>query len=474
MSSNRTAVRRQPAATTLALDLRELDAAVAGAVVSPSHPEWDDARQAWNLAVDQQPAAVALPESAQDVVAIVDFAREHGLRVAPQGTGHNAHPLEHRLVDSILVKTSRMRGVEIDSENRRARVQAGAIWSDVTGPAGEHGLAAMAGSSPDVGVVGYTLGGGLSWLARRHGLAANHVTAIELVTAHGAEVRADRNTHPDLFWALRGGGGSFGIVTALEIELLPISHVYAGALFWPQDRVSEVLEAWRRWTQWGLPDEIISVGRVLNVPPFPDIPEPVRGRSFVVIEAIYIGDEADGAELIAPLRALGPEIDTFSTIPVPALSHLHMDPEQPVPGKGDGMLLDELPRELIDAFVQSATGPAGSALLSAEIRQLGGAVARPAPEHGALGSIQAPYVMFAVGMAPTPEARAVVDAQVTGVKWALSPWGAAHEYLNFVEKPVDTRKLYPHEYTYRRLQGVKAKYDPQDVIQANHPIRPVT
>jgi hypothetical protein len=209
------------------------------------------------------------------------------------------------------------------------------------------------------------------------------------------------------------------------------------------------------------------------VPPFPDIPEPVRGRSFVVVEAIYIGEEADGAELIAPLRALAPEMDTFSTMPAPALSHLHMDPEQPVPGSGDGMLLDELPRELIDEFVWTSTGSAGSALLSAELRQLGGAVARPAPEHGALGSIQAPYVMFAVGMAPTPQARAVVDAQVTGVKRALSPWGAAHEYLNFVESPVDSRMLYPDEYTYRRLQAVKAKYDPQDMIQANHPIRPV-
>jgi hypothetical protein len=357
MSSNKTAVRRRTAATTLALALRELDVAIAGAVVSPADEEWDAARQAWNLAVDQRPAAVALPQSSQDVVAIVDFAREHGLRVAPQGTGHNAHPLEHRLVDSILVKTERMRGVEIDAEKRRARIEAGAIWSDVTGPAGEHGLAAMAGSSPDVGVVGYTLGGGLSWLARRHGLAANHVNAIELVTADGLEIRTDHDNDPDLFWALRGGGGSFGIVTALEIELLPITHVYAGAMFWPQDRVREVLQAWREWTHQELPDEIISVGRVLNVPPFEEIPQPVRGRSFVVIEAIYLGDEAEGAELIAPLRAFEPEIDTFATIPTPALSHLHMDPEQPVPGKGDGMLLDELPPHLIDAFVKASTGP---------------------------------------------------------------------------------------------------------------------
>jgi hypothetical protein len=378
MSSHETAAQ-STATARLARGLRALDAEITGTVLSAGDPDWDASRQAWALAVDQRPAAVALPESAEDVVAIVRFARAHGLRVAAQGTGHNAHPLEHRMLDSILVKTSRMRGVEIDPQKRRARVQAGALWMDVTVSAGEHGLAALAGSSPDVGVVGYTLGGGLSWLSRRYGLAANSVTAVEVVTADGEHVRADRDSHPDLFWALRGGGGSFGIVTALEFELLPVSHVYAGALFWPQGRAREVLHTWRIWTHQNLPDEIISVARVLNVPLLPEVPEPLRGRSFVVVEAVYIGQERDGAEMIAPLRALGPEIDTFSTIPAPALSHLHMDPEHPVPGKGDGMLLREMPAELIEAFIDAATGASGAALLSAEIRQLGGAIARPAP-----------------------------------------------------------------------------------------------
>jgi FAD/FMN-containing dehydrogenase len=471
MSPHETAARRHTETTNFA-PLRELGAAISGTIVSPSDPDWDTERQAWALAVDQRPAAIALPESAQDVVAIVNFAREHGLRVAPQGTGHNAHPLEGQLDNSILLKTSRMRGVEIDVQNRRARVEAGALWMDVTGPAGEHGLAAMAGSSPDVGVVGYTLGGGLSWLSRRHGLAANSVRAIEAVTADGARVHADRDSHPDLFWALRGGGGSFAVVTAIEIELLPIAEIYAGAMFWPQERAHEVFEAWRQWIQQEQPDEIISLARVLNVPPFPEVAEFLRGRSFVVVEAVYLGEESKGAELIEPLRALGPEIDTFSTVPAPALSHLHMDPEHPVPGKGDSMVLAEMPAELVDEFVAAATGPAGSALLSAEIRQLGGAIARRAPEHGALGAIDAPYIMFAVGAAPTEEVREVVKAQVAGVKRAISRWGAGYEYLNFVERPIDARELYRDGYTYRRLQAVKAKYDPADVIQSNHSIRP--
>lgn len=471
MSPNETAAQPRTQQTSFTPALDALRATVAGTIISPGDPDWDDARQAWALAVDQRPAAVAFPESTQDIIAIVEFAREHGLRVAPQGTGHNAHPLEGRLADSILLKTERMRGVEIDAQNRRARVEAGALWMDVTGPAGEHGLATMAGSSPDVGVVGYTLGGGLSWLSRKHGLAANSVRAIEMVSADGVQVRADHEQHPDLFWALRGGGGSFGIVTAIEIELLPIAQVYAGAMFWPQDRAREVFQAWREWTQQDQPDEIISVARVLNVPPFPEVPEFLRGRSFVVIEAVYLGEESEGAQLIAPLRALGPEIDTFSTVPAPALSHLHMDPDHPVPGKGDSLVIGEMPAELIDEFVAAATGPSGSALLSAEIRQLGGAIARPAPEHGALGSIDAPYIMFAVGAAPTEEIRAVVKAQVAGVKQAISRWGAGYEYLSFVERPIDSRELYRDEYTYRRLQAVKAQYDPADMIQSNHPIR---
>ena len=337
--------------------------------------------------MDQRPAAVALPESAEGIVVIVDFAREHGLRLAPQGTGHNAHPLKHQLANSILVRMERMRAVEIDARSRRARAEAGALWMDVTVPAAHHRLAAMAGSSPDVGVVDYTLGGGISWLSRRDGLAANSLTAVELVTADGAHLCADREQHPDLFWALRGGGGSFGIRTPIELDLRPITHVYAGAMLWPQDRARVVLQAWRQWTEQWLPDKIISVGRGLNVPPFPEIPEFVRGRSLVIIEAVYLGNEGEGAELIAPLRSLGPEIDTFSTVPAVALSHLHMDPDHPVPGKGDGMLLGELPAEGIDAFVDAATGESGSALLSAEIRQLGGAVARPAPQHGALGAV---------------------------------------------------------------------------------------
>ena len=240
----------------------------------------------------------------------------------------------------ILIKTHEMRGVEIDPETRTARAQAGALWMDVTAPAHEHGLAALAGSSPDVGVVGYTLGGGLSWLSRTYGVAANSVTAIEVVTADGQIIRTDADNDPALFWALRGGGGSFGIVTAIEFTLYPVPEVYAGVMFWPIERAAEVLHAWHDLVP-SLPESMTTVGRLLMLPPIPEIPEPLRGRKFVVVEAIHLGDEREGAELLAPLRELAPEMDTVATIPTSALSALHMDPEHPVPGAGDGMLLSE-------------------------------------------------------------------------------------------------------------------------------------
>jgi FAD/FMN-containing dehydrogenase len=453
----------------MALDVRALRARLLGEVVVPGDDDWDEARQAWNLAVDQRPAAVALPETAEDVVAIVEFAKANGLRVAPQGTGHNASPLGS-LEDTVLVKTSRMRGVWIDAEAQRARVEAGVLWIEVVEAAAEHGLAALAGSSPDVGVVGYTLGGGLSWLARKHGIGANRVTAVEIVTADGQHLRADREHHTELFWAVRGGGGSFGIVTALEFELFPIHEVYAGVMFFPYERSSEVLHAWREWVDT-LPEELTSVGRIMQFPPIPEVPEPLRGRSFVLVEAIYLGDEAEGAELVRPIRELGPEIDTVALIPAKALSHLHMDPPQPVPGIGDGMLLSDFPAEAIDALVAVAGPDSGSPLVSVEVRHVGGAVRRSSPEHGALDRLDGDFLMFAVGIPMNEEIAAAVHAHVELVKVALAPWNARQMYLNFSERPIGARSMFGAD-NYRRLRAIKAEYDPEDVIRSNHPVPP--
>jgi FAD/FMN-containing dehydrogenase len=447
-------------------DVSALRGRMSGHVVTPADAQWDIARQAWNLAVDQRPALVAFPESAEDVVAVVEYARAHGLRVAAQGTGHTAAPLGP-LEDTVLVKTSRMRSVEIDPEARTARIGAGVLWQEATAAAAEHGLAGLAGSAPDVGVVGYSLGGGVSWLARKYGLAANSVTAVEIVTADGKLVRADHEHEPDLFWAVRGGGGSFGVVTALEFRLYPVTEVHAGILFFPIERASEVLHAWREWTD-GVPDEVTSVGRLLQFPPIPELPHHLSGRSFAVVEATSLLGEAETAGLLEPLRALGPEIDTFATIPISSLSKLHMDPEEPVPGIGDGMLLDDLTGDAIDRFVAAA---AGSALISAEIRHLGGALRRSSPDHGAADMIDGSFIMFALGIPMDAGIAAAVEASVDAVKAALEPWKARTMYMNLSERPIDSRRVLNTE-SYRRARRIKAAVDPADVFRSNHPIPP--
>ena len=327
--------------STSVVDVTALRHAVRGSVLAPGDEGWDEARTPWNVAFEQHPALIVVPDDSADVQAVVRFATANGLRVAPQGTGHGVASLGD-LSDAVLVRMHELRDVQIDVEAQQARVGAGAIWEDVVNPAAEHGLVVMHGSSPDVGVAGYTLGGGMGWLARKHGFAANSVTAIELVTADGEFHRVDHTHEPDLFFALRGGGGNFGIVTAFEFKLFPIEEVYAGWLIWPWERSEEVLTAWRDWTET-TPDEVTSVGRILQLPPIELIPEPLRGRNIVIVEVGYLGDEESGRELLAPLLELEPEMSTLATMPAAGLVRLHNDPEGHTPAIGDGAVSTRSP-----------------------------------------------------------------------------------------------------------------------------------
>jgi FAD/FMN-containing dehydrogenase len=438
-----------------------------GEVVSPGDPGWDAARQAFNLTIDQRPTAVAFPVDEDDVAAVVAFARDHGLRIAPQSTGHNAGPIAS-LQDTVLLKTSAMTGVEIDPAARRARVRAGARWADVADPASELGLAPLAGSSRDVGVVGYSLGGGMGWLARRHGLQANSVTAIELVTADGELRRVDHEREPELFWALRGGGGDFGVVTAMEFELYRAENMYAGALFFPFERASEVLHAWHEWLP-GVPEEVTSVGRVLQIPDIPQAPDVVRGKSFALVEAAYLGDEASGAELMAPLRELGPEMDTFAMVPPAALGYLHMDPDEPSPYMSETLLVGDLSAAAIDDLLAVAGPGSGSPLVSVELRHMGGALARAEAHHGARSTMPGTFAMFAGGVPFDPATATAIQAQLALVTDALTPFEAGR-YANFVECPAAPGDFFDDD-TLRRLRAVKATYDTADLFLANHPVK---
>src|SRR5262245_10083949 len=446
-----------------ARDLEDLRSLCGGAVALPSDDGYDSARQAFNLAVDQRPAAVVYPCSAQEVAAVVAFARSRGLRVAPQATGHNAGPLGG-LEGTILLKTSGMHRVEIDPERRIARAEAGVLWEDVVDAATPHGLYALHGSSPDVGVVGYSLGGGMGWLARSHGFQTNSITAIELVTADGTIVRTDRENDPELFWALRGGGGNFGIVTAIEFKLYPVTDVYAGFMMWDWTQAERVLTAWSEWAV-DAPDEVTTAFRILQLPPLPELPEFLRGRQIVMIDGAVQGDNHHA--ILAPLRALEPELDTFATVPAASLVRLHQDPEEPMPFTSDSALIAELTPAAIRAFVMLAGPGSNSPLLMAELRQAGGALARVTPGHGALAKLDAPFILFAGGLAIDPDMEAAVLAQAGHLKAALEPWSARGQYLNFAEHKVETSESFG-AFTYRRMQAVKARVDPENLIHANH------
>ena len=439
-----------------------------GRVVTADDADWDQARQAWNLVADQQPAAIAQVQSADDISKVIAFARENDLRVTVQSTGHGATALPG-LEDTILIKTDRMKGIDIDAENRTARVEAGVLAAELGDAAQEKGLCWLPGTSADVGVIGYALGGGLSWFGRRHGFACNRVIAIELVTADGEPRQVDKEATPDLFWALRGGGGGYAIVTALHLDLLDISEVYAGGLIFPAEVGAAGLRTARDWAA-SVSEDVTSNIRFLTPPPLPDVPEPIRGKPLFAVSAACIGSEAEGQEAVAPLREIGePIMDTFAQIPTSGLSRVDMDPEQPVPGLVHSALLSELPDEAIDAFVGAAGPDSGSPLLAASLRHTGGALGRPPENAGALEKLDGEFLVAGIGVLMDPGLRDTITAGLDGLVQAIEPWAAEGAFFNFTERPCDVDALLPKA-TCDRLAHVKRSWDPDDLILANHSV----
>jgi FAD/FMN-containing dehydrogenase len=437
------------------------------ALLTTKDANWDVERRAFNILIDQQPAGIALPQNADQVCDVVRSAAAEGKRVAAQRTGHNAAPLGS-LANTVLLRTAGLGGVEIDAEAGTARVGAGALWADVVPRASDLGLATLHGSSPNVGIAGYTLGGGVSFYGRKYGLACNHVTAIELVNGTGEQIRVDAQNEPDLFWALRGGGGSFGVVTALEFDLLPLRQVFAGALFFPAEQASEVLHGWNEWTN-GVPEEMTSVGRLFNFPPIPEMPEPFRGKSFAVVEVIYCGDPADGEGLVAPLRELGTVgMDTMAVQPPAGIAELHMDPPDPVPYASASLLTSELPAAAIDSMLEAVGPGSDSQLLLVDLRHAAGALSYAPEGAGALASLPGAFLAFGAGFVPVPEAMAPTRAWLGAFKASLEPYVAGN-YLSFVEEPFDITRAFSPDIL-DRLRAVKQRYDRDNLFHSNHPI----
>jgi len=448
-------------------DLGVLRDAVSGDVHEPRDPGYADAARAANLTVDQRPALVVVAEDVADVAMTVDFARGAGLRVAPQGTGHGAGPLGD-LSHSVLLRTGALRSIDVDPVARRVRVGAGARWDEVVFCCEGVGLTPLAGTSPDVGVAGCALGGGLGWLARLHGLACNSITGVELVTADGAVTWVDAHHEPDLFWAVRGGGGNFGVVTVIELELFRAPEIYAGVLSWPWERAAEVLGAWREWVRT-VPDEVTSVARLL--PLERDALEPLRGQRLVAIEIAYVGDEASGRALLQPLRDLAPALDTLEITGPMGLLRIHRDALGPPPGVAEHALLGELTSAGLDALLAVAGPGSGSPQVSVELRHLGGALAQQPAAAGAVATVDASFLCATAGTPAGPDDERRLAAHTAVVMRAVAPWTPGRTSLDFAERATDTRTAFPAE-THRRLRRIRGQVDPTGLFHPNHPIDP--
>ncbi|MGR0220897.1 FAD-binding oxidoreductase [Agromyces sp. ZXT2-6] len=429
-------------------------------LLAPGDAGWDAARATFNLLDDQRPDLIALPEDAAGVAAAVALARGEGLRVAAQSTGHGA-ACRHPLDGALLVNTSRMNAVAVDAGSRRVRVGAGARWRDVAPRLSDVGLAGLHGSSLGVGLAGYSLGGGVGWLTRRHGLQCNAVRAVELVTIDGEHLRADADHHPDLFWALRGGGGNFGIVTALEFDAVQVPELASGAYFFPVERTAEVLHTWSALLP-SLPEALTTWVTVMHFPPSDEMPPEVRGRSFTILMAAHLGSEREARRLLRPLQELGPMRDTLGPQDPLALGALAMDPESPLPYRSTTALVDGLPGGAIAAL--AALSGVGSPLTLVQFRHVGGALSRRPDGAGARATLPGEILVFSLAIPIGPDTESI--AALERLDDILAPLNVG-EYPNLVEHPVDASRFFDAP-TWARLREVKAAYDPADLVHGNH------
>lgn len=448
------------------LGLDELAATVRGPVLAGDHPDAAGDITTFNLAVSHRPAVVVGATSAQDVAAAVAWAADRGLPVAVQATGHG--PV--RSVDGgVLVSTRRMQAVAVDPVRRTATVAAGVRWSDVVAATAPHGLAPLSGSSSRVGVVGYTLGGGMGCLAREHGFAADHVRRVELVTADGRIRSVDADSDHDLFWALRGGKGSFGIVTALEFGLVPVAEIYGGGVFFEGRSAAAVLHAFREWAP-ALPDRATASVALMRMPPLEELPEMLRGRFVVHLRFAYDGPAEEAERLLAPMLGSGEVLlPMVGSMPYSQADRIHQDPTEPLPAWERGRLVRELTAEAVDALLAVAGPQVESPLLMVELRLMGGALGRPAAVPNAVGGREAAYSLFVVA-ALVPGLEEAVPAAADTLVDTLSPWLTGTAQLNFLGDAVtpEAVALAWDPATHARLVETKRRVDPDNLFCFGH------
>jgi hypothetical protein len=472
-----TAIRTTRAATPRTIPFDGLAASFRGALVLPASPGYDDARRVWNGAIDRRPACIARCAGVADAVAAVRFARDHGLEIAVRGGGHNVAGTAV-CDDGIVIDLSAMRAVWVDPADRTAWVQGGALWGDVDHETQAHGLATTGGIVGHTGVAGLTLGGGIGFLMRKHGLAIDNLLEAEVVTAEGTVVRASADEHPDLFWALRGGGGNFGVVTSFRFRLHPLGPtVMAGPVFWAGDDTADVLR-WYRGFAADAPDALGTVVRLGTIPPLPVIPEDLHWRQAIAVVCCYAGPLDEGDRAVRDLRRFGtPLVDLLAPSPYAAFQgglddtvphgwHYHWKATS-LAGLSDDVI----------AVIADHAYAAGSPRSYAAMFHMGGAVARV--PHGATayaGRDVAHNIIIDAAWLPAEsgERAAAETAWARTFLDALRPHGAGGVYVNFLDAD-DAAGRVGEAYgdrIHRRLAEVKATYDPDNVFRHNVNIRP--
>jgi FAD/FMN-containing dehydrogenase len=437
-----------------------LDRAVAGRVHRPGEPGFDAARTGFDLSAVPAPDLVVSAADEADVVTAVRFAADHDLPVAVRATGHGPVAGVDR---GLLVDTRAMARVVVDPGRRTATIGAGATWAPVLAACAPLGLAPLCGSAPGVGAVSYCLGGGLGPLGRRHGWAADRVRRLRLVTAAGAVREVTADAEPELFWALRGGGGNFGVVTELEVDLVGVDALYGGGLYLPGEAAPELLAAFGRATA-AAPDELGLSVALLTFPQLPTVPPELRGRFVAHLRVAHLGAPAEAEALIAPLRAVAaPLLDTVRSLRVDEVGAIHADPTEPRPVSCGGAVLPRWDDAAIGVLLD-ATGPTVPHML--ELRHLGGALARPPAVADAVGHRDAGFSVFTSAY-PGPGFAAAAGLQ-TDLHRRLLPWSGGRSLYNFTARPdgrpVDARGAFDRA-ALRRLRGVKEAWDPQDLFR---------
>ncbi|MFJ2645189.1 FAD-binding oxidoreductase [Streptomyces sp. NPDC087420] len=465
--------RAEPTGPVPSGEATALASVVAGRVFLPGDDGYAVATGLYNLNLVLEPALVVAAANAADVQATVRFAARHGRPVAVKTTGHQT-ALPAR--GAVLITMEAMTDVVIDPDARTARVGAGVIWQSVIDRACTAGLAPVNGSMPRVGVAGYTLGGGQSpFLGRTRGYAADHVRSLDVVTADGELRHVDPTSDPELFWALRGGKGNFGIVTALEFDLFPLARLYAGGIYFAGEHMADVLRAWRTWIA-DIPEEMSSSLAVQRLPPLPELPEPLRGAFVLHLRIAYLGSAADGERLIAPLRSAAPVLlDTVADMPYSAIASVHMDPPEPMPYFDRTTMLREFPPAAADKLVELVGPDSDCPLANVEIRGLGGAFDQQPAVPNAVATRGLPFVMFAFGVGP-PDLADQLRGRLAEVVDGMAPWADKRQMVNFLSAdegrtPEELSEVYGAD-AYRRLVAAKSSYDPTNMFRMNHNITP--